>query len=468
MLTPFNMNPIKPNRLAFILAGFLLILMLASCTEPTKAIKDKNGAAVSLQQINNNQKGLVDSSLNYSFYLSKTYNGKDKLPVIFFFDPHANGKLPLNYYKALAEKYGYIFIASNQIKNGLPANSTTRIFESLLREAKQRFAIDENRMFTAGFSGGAKLAILFAQQYREIIGVIACGASLPMVPDHEPTYYYAGIIGNQDFNYLESNQTFSVFDQKGYDYTSVVFDGVHAWAPKDAFDFALNGLDVFCMKSKRLDKDDIWLDKLWKQMQDSLTAQASRNDLFAQHQTLRQASRWFYGLKSIKEIRQNEMALQNNPEFVTLIRKKQRLLKKEIGLRSEFIRAIELRDLDWWNTEIANINKSVDNPDKEIALVSHRLLNYISMASFMLTKTDLDDGKLDEANKKIQIYKLVDPENPDAYLMAARYFLQMENTEAMLEQFKKAQALGFSDYDTYKKDASWATLFNQKEILEFI
>jgi len=198
-------------------------------------------------------------------------------------------------------------------------------------------------------------------------------------------------------------------------------------------------------------------------MQDSILAQENRGDYFSQQQTLRQALRWFYGLKSIKDLRQQEIRVQNHPDFINRVNKKQRLIKKEVSLRSEFIRAIEQRDLDWWRSEVENIRKTITNEDLEVALVSERLLNYISMASYMLTKTDLDDGKLDEAYKKIQIYQMVDPENPDAYLMAARYFMLMEDTEAMGANFDKAKMLGFTYFETYKKESSWRLLIEAAE-----
>ncbi|MGD9993412.1 MAG: hypothetical protein AB7S69_08940 [Salinivirgaceae bacterium] len=443
--------------------GFFIAVGLFSCKTNTPEVKDKTGVLIQVENLYTNQTSDNDSLVNYSFYLPANYNGKEALPVVFFIDPKGNGTQPLDLYKDLANKFGYILVGSNLIKNSLPASYTSALFEALMGEVRTRFLIDENRMFTTGFSGGAKLAILFAQQYREIIGVAACGASLPLMSNHEPTYYYAGIVGDKDFNYLESYQTFSVFDQKGYDYTSVVFNGGHEWPPLASFESAFTGFEIYSMKTEKTAKNDAWLNKLWDRMQDSIMAQEKRGDYFSQQQTLRQASRWFYGLKSIKELRQQEIRIQNHPDFIMLVNKKQRLIKKEVSLRTEFIRAIEQRDLDWWRSEVENIRKTITNEDVEVALVSQRLLNYISMASYMLTKTDLDDGKLDEAYKKIQIYQMVDPENPDAYLMAARYFMLMEDAEAMSTNFDKAKTLGFTDFETYKKESSWRLLMEAAE-----
>src|SRR5665213_1116821 len=44
----------------------------------------------------------------YSIYLPTNYSSAKKWPVVYFFDPHGVGNLPLKLYKALAQKYGFI------------------------------------------------------------------------------------------------------------------------------------------------------------------------------------------------------------------------------------------------------------------------------------------------------------------------------------------------------------------------
>ncbi len=44
----------------------------------------------------------ADAGQSYAAYIPSTGN-KKALPVIFFFDPHASGSLPLHKYKALAD-----------------------------------------------------------------------------------------------------------------------------------------------------------------------------------------------------------------------------------------------------------------------------------------------------------------------------------------------------------------------------
>lgn len=445
-----------------------IIVVAYSCQQPNTNIVDKLGANIITQTVIANETGKSDSTISYSFYLPESYDGKKKLPVVFFLDPHANGSMPINNYSSLANKYGYIFIASNDIMNGQSGSYSRKVFKQLLVEAKKRFTIDENRLFTAGFSGGAKLAIIFAQQIPEIIGVAACGASMPIIGDTKPNYYYAGIVGNQDFNYLEVQQTFTVFDQQGFDYTSEIFDGGHQWPSVNSFEMAIIGFDIFSIKSSRLAKNEEWLDVIWTKMNNSISNSNENKDIIKENVFISQTSRWFYGLRNTTDLKKRAYEIRQSQQFYNLIKKHQKVIQTEVKLRSEFIRAIELRDMDWWTGEIERINKSIEQTDEDIAQVSQRLLNYLSMVSFMLVKTDLDDNRIDNAINKLEIYKLVDATNPDVYLMYARYYMLQDNIDMMINSFKEAQELGFNDYENYKSQLSWKELFERDEIKTLI
>ncbi|MFA6401331.1 MAG: hypothetical protein WCX31_06855 [Salinivirgaceae bacterium] len=398
------------------------------------------------------------------FLFANSYNGKDRLPVLFFFDPHGDGSLPLKNYQSLANNYGYILVGSNNIKNGLSGSYAFSVFQQLLNETQSRFLIDNKRIFTSGFSGGAKLAIIFAQQLPQIAGVIACGGSIPFNGDELTRFYYVGMVGLADFNYLEAQQSFSAFDQKGIDYTAITFAGKHEWPPVAEFNLAFSGLELFCMKTNRTPKNEKWMNTLWNQMQDSINDSEKKQNYIAELLTLRQTERWFNGIRNISDIKIQQATLEQNPQFIKQVTKRQALLQKEIALRSEFIKAIELRDLEWWRAEVTRFNETTSNSDKEVALIGRRLLNYLSMVSFMFTKNDLDDGKLDDAFKKIQIYALVDATNPDVYLMYARYYLLSGDKKLMVENFKKALSLGFVSWEQYASDNSWKALFAESEI----
>ncbi|MDA3891400.1 MAG: hypothetical protein PF517_07000 [Salinivirgaceae bacterium] len=144
------------NKSIILVSTIALSALLFSCNNSSTEIKDKLGNSIDKSVVVANQKGSVDSSINYCFYLPDSYDGKSILPVIYFLDPHANGKLPASKYAEIVNKYNYILIASNTIKNGMSSQQASKIFTNLISETKNRFQIDEKRMFVAGFSGGQK------------------------------------------------------------------------------------------------------------------------------------------------------------------------------------------------------------------------------------------------------------------------------------------------------------------------
>jgi pimeloyl-ACP methyl ester carboxylesterase len=93
----------------------------------------------------------------------------------------------------------------------------------------KRFSINPKRIYTAGLSGGARIAMKVALDSNEIAGVIASSAGFP--PGHRRSdlrFVLFGTAGTEDFNYLEMRQ----LDQElSSPHRVVIFEGGHAWLP---------------------------------------------------------------------------------------------------------------------------------------------------------------------------------------------------------------------------------------------
>ena len=66
-----------------------------------------------------------DTTLSYALYLPKNYNSKVPNRVMFVFDSHANGLLPVKKYQKLSDKYNvdvnivlFDVSSSDEVKNG--------------------------------------------------------------------------------------------------------------------------------------------------------------------------------------------------------------------------------------------------------------------------------------------------------------------------------------------------------------
>ena len=85
--------------------------------------------------------------------------------------------MPVERYQAAAEQYGFVVAGSNNSRNG--SQDTRAIVTTLMRDALSRFQIDLKRVYTAGMSGGARVAMSVALSAPDIAGVIASSAGFP-------------------------------------------------------------------------------------------------------------------------------------------------------------------------------------------------------------------------------------------------------------------------------------------------
>jgi len=152
--------------------------------------------------------------------------------MILAFDPGARGKVPVELFRAAAEKYGYMVAGSNDSQNG-PRRDQAAAAVAMMDDVQRRFVLDPARIYAAGFSGGARMAGLVGFLCHDCVrAVIACGAGLPQPLSaeqrkHLPAYFFT--VGKYDFNY------FDVLDAaRSLPLARIAFfEGVHQWAPPE-------------------------------------------------------------------------------------------------------------------------------------------------------------------------------------------------------------------------------------------
>src|SRR6478672_7438128 len=114
---------------------------------------------------------------SYALYLPSAYSPSKRWPLLLVFDPFARGEVSVKLFHDAAERYGYIVVGSNNSRNFEDPSAAIR---TLWADVKERYAIDPQRIYTAGLSGGARVASSVALACNHCIaGVIACGAGLP-------------------------------------------------------------------------------------------------------------------------------------------------------------------------------------------------------------------------------------------------------------------------------------------------
>ena len=120
-----------------------------------------------------------DNEYSYALFLPSVYSKEKKWPIIFGLDPGARGRIPVEKFRAAAEKYGYIVVGSNNARNG-PWKDFVLPVQVTWADIQGRFQVDPDRIYATGFSGGARGAVVFPFAVKKkLAGIIACGAGLP-------------------------------------------------------------------------------------------------------------------------------------------------------------------------------------------------------------------------------------------------------------------------------------------------
>ena len=412
-----------------------------------------------------------NQSLGYCLYLPSNYNISRTWPVIYCFDPKGDGKLPISLLKDIAEKLGYIVIGSNNSKNGINPDYLGLIVNTLLEDTKEKLAIDPKRLYTAGFSGGSRIACSIALTYGIINGVIACSAGF-VTQQGQSLFNVIGIAGNKDMNYLEVKKLDEMLDNWPVEHQFLIFDGKHHWPPKQFLNQAITMLELFAMKSKLTDRDD-------KLIHGFITDNSVRINKLMQYNnidSLVKAYKWLKntvqalkGLTNDDSLTKQFDALSHRVDLKAYLEKEKKIETQEADRQDELQKAYTIKPLDWWKNEVMQLQKvSKNTTDALESLSATRLLAYISLMSYSYVNATISRYDWNTATQYLTIYGLADPDNPDYhYFMACLQTNNGENEKAF-SSLKKAVSFGFKDLNKLHNDPLIQSLRERKDFDEVL
>ena len=178
---------------------------------------------------------------SYALYIPASHTPGRTWPIVYCLDPGGRGHVPVELFSAAAEKAGFIVAGSNNSRNG-PFEKQREAIEWLLRDTHARLPIDDSRVYVAGMSGGARLALAWAQN-GAIAGVVACAAGFGNQPPDKVPFHLFLAAGVDDFNYDEIFENSLELARRGIAHRWTEFDGGHDWPPSSvgdqAFDYFL-------------------------------------------------------------------------------------------------------------------------------------------------------------------------------------------------------------------------------------
>lgn len=185
------------------------------------------------------------SQYSYACYLPKKYDPKEKYPILYCFAPGGEGVYFIDLYKDACDKAGWIVVGSNDSKNG-PV--LTDAIEAMFKDTGKRFSCDKDWIYVSGFSGGSRVATMFASELKAK-GHIAIGGVYNSGNPELPNMAYWLTCGETCFNRKEMEKAEGELKKKKIPVTLRVFPGGHQPPPKNVADEAIKWLNEIRLKA---------------------------------------------------------------------------------------------------------------------------------------------------------------------------------------------------------------------------
>jgi len=423
---------------------------------------------------------LNDPSQSYALYLPSNYTPDRKWPVLYAFDPGARGRVPVERFKDAAEKYGWIVLGSNNSRNG-PWNIVVNAWNAMLTDSHQRFAIDDERSYATGFSGGARAAVRIAAACKCLAGVVANGAGFPvdLAPSPQMHFVFFGAAGVDDFNYPELQSLQEPLTKAGIVHRVQTFAGRHEWPPVPVATAAVEWMELHAIKAAKRRRDDAFIDAMWQQLLNEARSFEEAKKYNEAYQLYRDLVQTFKGLHDVAEIETKVNQLTDSRELKAAMREEQAEIKKQRELESRLNTLIAGRgagdrineteaEFDSKNLfpKILNDlrNQSNASDDSSQRRVARRVLDGLFVGLIEQGISLLQTEKnYSESIRPLKLATEVNPDRPGAFFYLAWAYAANRDKKKSFQSLNKAVEKGFSDAAMITTNKAFDSLRNDPE-----
>ena len=403
----------------------LLLFILTSCGE-TASNKQRDETKKVYSKPNVSENKLYDSYIPKNLKLRNT--------LVIAIDAHANSALAIEKLRWSAENYGFNLIALKNVGNN-DINFNPHIFQAT-QQAIGDLKLTPLKIFYIGFSGGARMALLYAQQ-QYASGVVMIGAG-PGQQEQTFNFPLAMISGTHDFNFIEQYHPINSPQMDNPELITIHWQGKHEWPDSTFIDEAMS---FVLYKSQTIPEQDIirkpQLEKAKQAQNDNNILLYSKElELIFKTSTGKMHDRT---KQSIEDIRKSQKA---NQYFVQL----SNILTAEQKRNKIYDYSLNDNPLDWWVSTISKLNNLSKNQKGMEADSYARTKAYLGILLYSKTYAAVaGQGNAKLLPKFFEIYELIEPENPDLFYFKAVYAHALGNTDTTILNLKKAIEYGFDD-----------------------
>ncbi len=357
----------------------------------------------------------------------------EKMPLLLVLDSGGDGLLAVEKIQPAVFRFACVVMGSDLVRNNYTGYD--RAIGALIQEAIQRFPVSKDKIFIAGFSGGARMALEYARQHP-VSGVLMCGAgpgnAFPDLPS--PVYMIAG---TTDFNFSE--MYYNPLRESGrQEFMSDYFRGGHEWPPAEKLKDAL----LLLMADVLPGRETLFLCESATLSEKADSMMGGKELLFAV-KTVEKAIRFN---PHNKQAREQMKEIKNSTEFTGYFNRIESDLSVEARTGQAYIQASMEKDSIWWADEIRKLTLEIAGSQGDKKDHFERIKGFIGILFYSQLNNLLH---VQSGNPQIPhllaAYKLAEPENPDVYNFRALYDWKQGKEQLGREELSWAKAMGFSD-----------------------
>ena len=399
-----------------------------------------------------------DASQSYALYIPSSNKTNT---VIYFFDAHGDGALPLKKYKTLADRYNYILIGSNNSKNGNDWQTTENIWQNLFNDTQLRLQLNNYFIYTCGFSGGAKVASYIALHHNQIKGVIANSAGLPdEISAANFNFSFTGITGKGDMNMTDLVALNNDLNKTQTKHRLLFFNGKHEWAPASTMDIAFAGLQFDLMRNKMLAKNDSLINAYITNSKKRIDSVTDKNDLIQAENECILSENMLDEIADVSWFKQKDNSIKSETAYKNQLQQQQNLFAIEQNKKAEYNNEFQKGDMNYWNVTISDLSKRSKALTPEGSMYQ-RLLAYLSLAFYSISNQLINNNQNNEATYFVTLYKLADPTNSEAWYLSAILDARNNNAKAANDDLMKAVENNFTDKNRMMQQPEFQNLQSQ-------
>jgi dienelactone hydrolase len=419
----------------------------------------------------------VDPAQSYALYLPSKYSPEKTWPILYAFDPGARGNIPVEIFRGAAEEYGYIVVGSNNSRNG-PWEVSLAAAQAMWEDTHERFALDAERVYMTGFSGGARVACGLARMFSgRVAGVIACGAGFPIGPGAGPSkdtpFVFFGAVGIRDFNFTELKELNKTLDDLGLVHRIEVFAGGHDWPPRPLATEAIEWMEIQAMKRGKRERARALIDKLYEKRVAEARNLTEAGDLAQAFHRYQEVAEDFDGLRDASEVRTILGRMQNSKGLKDALKRAAKRENRIASLEAEYLGVFyrvtsaistaegspaEISDMIRLMNLSARRAQADANKETEESIAAERFVRGVLVRTYEQGRDALARKDLRSATLYLQITAECAPDSPVVhYTLARAYALNKQNKKA-LAALRKAVEKGYADREGIEKNADFESL----------